>query len=1386
MIDYDELVASPEYQSLSSEEKQMVKKKYLDDISSSESFQSLTTPEKERVVDHTLFSDSDAEERKKQSESMVIQGIKGVYKAVKPIGVGMGPLGFAAANLNKDFYENLPEAKGTPAKIAEMAGGFAIDAPMYFAGGEALQGVKALSNLGKVRKIGGLLEHGAKTGATMGGVEAIKSYGKVATGEEEIGNIPGSILGATASGAALGVGGEVAGAMGGRIAEKFAPEYINLAKKTASALGMGSTMATMAPSGDKTAQFLFGTGLGIVMSGGNKDPRADIYKVIKENLDFARTKGLRPSVVGKRTQWQKERFEKSFDNIANEIIKKQDEFIGLDEEGNPKKSGLPQGMSDYAKRVDSLRREAGQKMTDIAIAEGKKGNILNTDEIVSKIIKPVLEEGAKGEASPELWRVASDWSKRFADLGDITPVQAENLISELNSECNRYFRAGYFGARTPASFLNNLRGNLRSSLIKSIESSKGSKEYETWRQKWADTTSLLNDAQHRATVAGRASPKGFFDLGDMFSASEGIRGGLRILSGDIAGGASDIARGASIYAVKKWIKNLNNSDVIIRKTFQNVDALQKRAEAIGSSQKTVKDLFTYLRNVPRESRQRIFQENPEFAYDLKEVLKPMTSISYQKGKGITRAIGYSEKKLLENKSNIIPLESGIMYKKAPPMKAEIQPGASQLKVFVQELWEDLNAKIKSEKGSIRIGSGGDEQQSGFIKNIRKSNKADITDEFGDPIRKTSYDLETGDYYRALGSGNHYDYIPNKRADKSVRIIIDPNNKYFGTRAYSSNDVYRKYINQEISKKEFDRLSMEAQEKAAKDFIKQNPEFKDKWIPNVGGYLTTGERLNVTEPLPEKGGRTAAEFVKKISLNEVMDRAKLNKQIRSINKPLSLEKIGYSINKKILDKIDNSWEKGKERAGWYKDVADEIIKRNPNYEDAIRDAKIFAVTSAGSPVQQNVGYIYKAVNQAKSGIPIEDIETGRRPETIKNKVQPILKGENIEKLGDDKITNYFESIKFHIDKSFGKETTPPSGTVLDLWMHRIFEAPHSGLDQQGKPLERFTKAQYRYFDEALKTIAKSKGVDPTEFQAGVWVGYQESIGVKTPPAKEAFGRLSSKVNFEVASKDTEGMSPEQVNMISHIVKNIITEPTGHLSILKELGISHTPIISDKGIWQGNENVSYGITIPRSSVNEIRPYDMQVSELSASIIGKMLNQTDVLISAKSNEGHNALFVKLENPLTQEQELDLAKVMVDNGYPAGTFDSIKNGLTIIDMFPEEGKDLKNNLENAILNWAKKNNIPIFPKTDISNGSFEYYKDGGKLVNESTYEKTIRSDRRGQSILERIEGINTAIRNSIRICKESFRGNPSLQGIPRETIQRIISEAKSYLEKNKKQLKE
>lgn len=866
MIDYDTLLSSEGYKSLDSVAKQTVKKKYLDEMSATQSFQSLPTPERERVVYHALFSDTDPEERKKQSESAVIQGLKGIYEAAKPL-ASMGAPGPAAlVGLQGKYYEapyiteeesqwrNEPRGllppKGTLSKITRMGGSFSVEAPLYAMGGGAveLMGGKILANLAKKKIAGKLAAHAIRTGLTMGGVEAGLTPGKVMSKQETLSEAPLNIAKQTGTGALLGVGGEVAGSMGGKVAEKFAPEFIKLSQKTSAALGMGGTMALTAPEGERVPSFLFGTVLGVAMPGGERDPRNEIHKVIRENLDYARTKGLRPSVVGKRTTPQQQQFAKAFDDIAYDIIARKGQPLGIDEQGNPLQVELPSNMSEYARAVDMIRREAGQKMTEIAVTEGKRGNIINTDGITENVLQPVLKKAATGEVSPEVATEASEWSQRFAQMGDLTPIQAENLISELNAKVNRNFRAGYFGRGTPSAFLNDLRANLRSTLMDSIERSTGSKVYEVWRQKWANATSLLNDANQRALVSSRAAPKGFFDLADMFSVAEGVRGGVKILFGDVQGGLLDLTKAGMIHRTKAWIKSLNNSDAIIRHTFKNVDSLLERYKTIDVQQKTASDVIRYLRYLPRESRQRIFAENPEFAEDLKATLKPLTAITFQPKVGPVRRIinetsgepiAIPQKKLpytpqpfeIQGKGKVPPVQfirseemgTGHELRTGEPTKQPIKESAEIGKGFLQELWEDLNTKFKSEKGSVRIGSGKEE-------NNPSKKKFDLVDKYGDRILKTSWDIETKKVSPVYGSEYHDKGIPEGRYDKNVRMFLDHKNKVIGTRLFASTENQKLLNEGRIDLEKIRDISYPIEREGAGEFIKENPDWR--WIPQV--------------------------------------------------------------------------------------------------------------------------------------------------------------------------------------------------------------------------------------------------------------------------------------------------------------------------------------------------------------------------------------------------------------------------------------------------------------------------------------------------------------------------------------------------------------------------
>jgi hypothetical protein len=292
---------------------------------------------------------------------------------------------------------------------------------------------------------------------------------------------------------------------------------------------------------------------------------------ISEKVQEGIWKAFRPSMIGKKTIGQIERFDNKASSAVADIIANKDKQQFIDEVGNVKGNQLPENMADTAKAIEDGRKRIFSEYNALTQQAGESGAIVDVKNLQSIIEKyatdPVLEV-----ENPTLFNFANRQYQALGMRQRFTPLEAEQKIAEWNSDLKNQYKSGDFGVETNKVVLKEMVESLRKDLDSSINSATGSKAYQSLKNQYGAYRALADEIGRRLPVTRRASPSGFFDVADAFASGDILSGGIGILSGD-ASAPARIARGIGINVGKTILKRRNDPNLIIGNMFKDVDAL---------------------------------------------------------------------------------------------------------------------------------------------------------------------------------------------------------------------------------------------------------------------------------------------------------------------------------------------------------------------------------------------------------------------------------------------------------------------------------------------------------------------------------------------------------------------------------------------------------------------------------------------------------------------------------------------------------------------------------------------------------------------------------------------------------------------------------------------
>lgn len=199
------------------------------------------------------------------------------------------------------------------------------------------------------------------------------------------------------------------------------------------------------------------------------------------------------------------------------------------------------------------------------------------------------------------------------------------------------------------------------------------------------------------------------------------------------------------------------------------------------------------------------------------------------------------------------------------------------------------------------------------------------------------------------------------------------------------------------------------------------------------------------------------------------------------------------------------ERGVDGADWYDDSSAWIQQVVPEGMIPQHLADALSVTSSGTGVDPNLGFVIKAANQNAAGMPVS---TGRFPSSQSPQVEQALRGQE-DLLGPKREP-------FAANLSVGWDPNIQSRSVHDIWDGRAF----GYTDKNGKPWSAgFSPQQHAFMDEEMdviiprlneRAIGGRTDWAPHNAQAAAWTGQKIAAGSIAPEdAAKHFGSFSPK-------------------------------------------------------------------------------------------------------------------------------------------------------------------------------------------------------------------------------------------------------------------------------------
>ena len=284
-------------------------------------------------------------------------------------------------------------------------------------------------------------------------------------------------------------------------------------------------------------------------------------------------KAVRPSVAKGGTQAQATRYITKAKTAVDAITQHKGNIKITDTEGFVLKGQLPKTVNQLREAVSSTKNFIYKTYSSLAKKAGKDANVELSS--AAKELNTLAKNKVLQDVSPETANYAKNMAETLLKRGKYSPEQAQQFLEELNGRLANYYRNPAYSDFSKAKVDALIANNLRKSLDKNITEAVG-EGYQKLKNQYGALSEIERDVARRANTLANANQRGLIDFSDIFSAGD-------VVASIVTGSPAFAVKGVAQFAVKQWIKNLNNADKMIERIFAGTGkSVAKPRGAIGT------------------------------------------------------------------------------------------------------------------------------------------------------------------------------------------------------------------------------------------------------------------------------------------------------------------------------------------------------------------------------------------------------------------------------------------------------------------------------------------------------------------------------------------------------------------------------------------------------------------------------------------------------------------------------------------------------------------------------------------------------------------------------------------------------------------------------------
>ncbi|NCX94589.1 MAG: hypothetical protein EBX40_07930, partial [Gammaproteobacteria bacterium] len=289
-------------------------------------------------------------------------------------------------------------------------------------------------------------------------------------------------------------------------------------------------------------------------------------KIIDKGIE----KGIRPSVVGKKTAQQVNAFKQDARTAVLAITKNKKALSFANDVGESVKGIVPRSLKEFAESVDQTKKTIFKKYDSLAKKAGEAGARVNLAPVAEEL-KKVGADKVLNDLYPEVVSYAEKRAETLAKRTAYSAEEAQTAIKHLNESLQAFYRNPTFESASKAQIDAMIANNIRSSLDDVITSATG-EGYSALKKVYGSLKAIEKDVAHRAIVDARKNVKGLIDFTDIFSAGD-------IIAGVATMNPAQIAKGGVQKAIATLYKKINDPNRTIKNMFQGAEKYLQRKES---------------------------------------------------------------------------------------------------------------------------------------------------------------------------------------------------------------------------------------------------------------------------------------------------------------------------------------------------------------------------------------------------------------------------------------------------------------------------------------------------------------------------------------------------------------------------------------------------------------------------------------------------------------------------------------------------------------------------------------------------------------------------------------------------------------------------------------